>query len=289
MGGNCGCAVSDRQISPIVHGIWTYAANGIFNRVWHYLRDFRPRCELCLLAPISARTLLKRRHTQGGAPAIIPHMSYGMYISAEGADAQAQRLEVIANNMANVDTAGFKQDVPTFQARFAEAIQQGLAQAGEQVDQRRRRRREVHRHADRFRVRALQADWQRSGLRDQRATASSKSRARRQTNLTRAGDFMLDRTGKLVTKTDSRPVLDQGGNEIVLSTELPFSVSQDGFIAPRWQLRCARDVAAEFARRFGEGRQQHVSAAGSGRSGAAGERQFRQGYLEMSGANPVNR
>ena len=38
-------------------------------------------------------------------------MPYGMYISAEGASAQAQRLEVIANNLANADTAGFKQDV----------------------------------------------------------------------------------------------------------------------------------------------------------------------------------
>src|SRR5262245_61973353 len=54
-------------------------------------------------------------------------MPYGMYISAEGAAAQAQRLEVIANNMANANTAGFKQDVASFQARFAEAIQQGTA------------------------------------------------------------------------------------------------------------------------------------------------------------------
>src|SRR4051812_44117515 len=58
-------------------------------------------------------------------------MPYGMYISAEGAAAQAQRLEVIANNMANVDTVGFKQDVPTFQARFSEAIQRGQAQPGD--------------------------------------------------------------------------------------------------------------------------------------------------------------
>src|SRR3954465_9788196 len=51
-----------------------------------------------------------------------------MYMSAEGAGVQAQRLEVIANNLANADTVGFKQDVPTFQARFSQAIQQGLAQ-----------------------------------------------------------------------------------------------------------------------------------------------------------------
>ena len=55
-----------------------------------------------------------------------------MYISAEGASAQQRRLEVIANNMANSDTVGFKQDVPTFQARYAEAIQRGLASPGDQ-------------------------------------------------------------------------------------------------------------------------------------------------------------
>ena len=57
-------------------------------------------------------------------------MSYGLYISAEGAQVQAQRLEVIANNMANVETPGFKRDIPTFQARFAEAIQRGTSYPG---------------------------------------------------------------------------------------------------------------------------------------------------------------
>ena len=38
-------------------------------------------------------------------------MPYGLYISAEGAQAQAKRLEVIANNLANVDTVGFKRQL----------------------------------------------------------------------------------------------------------------------------------------------------------------------------------
>ncbi len=53
-------------------------------------------------------------------------MPYGLYISAEGAHAQSKRLEVIANNLANVDTVGFKHELATFQARYAEAIEQGL-------------------------------------------------------------------------------------------------------------------------------------------------------------------
>lgn len=54
-------------------------------------------------------------------------MPYGFYISAEGANAQSSRLEVIANNLANVDTVGFKRDLASFQARYAEAIDKGSA------------------------------------------------------------------------------------------------------------------------------------------------------------------
>ena len=39
-------------------------------------------------------------------------MSYGLYISAEGAMAQNLRLETIANNLANVDSAGFCHQLP---------------------------------------------------------------------------------------------------------------------------------------------------------------------------------
>ena len=57
-------------------------------------------------------------------------MSYGMYIAAEGASAQSRRLEVISNNMANVDTIGFKPEVTAFQARYSEAIQEGQVPPG---------------------------------------------------------------------------------------------------------------------------------------------------------------
>ena len=41
-----------------------------------------------------------------------------------------QRLEVIANNLANAETTGFKRDLGIVQSRYAEAIQQGLSSAG---------------------------------------------------------------------------------------------------------------------------------------------------------------
>ena len=52
-------------------------------------------------------------------------MPYGLYISAEGAQAQAHRIEIIANNLANVDTPGFKRDLAILQARPSEEFSQG--------------------------------------------------------------------------------------------------------------------------------------------------------------------
>ena len=52
-------------------------------------------------------------------------MPYGMYISAAGAHVQSERMRVLANNLANVDTAGFKRELAVFQARAAEAIERG--------------------------------------------------------------------------------------------------------------------------------------------------------------------
>jgi len=49
-----------------------------------------------------------------------------MYISAAGAQAQSKRIEVISNNLANVDTPGFKRSLAILQARSSEAIEQGL-------------------------------------------------------------------------------------------------------------------------------------------------------------------
>jgi flagellar basal-body rod protein FlgF/flagellar basal-body rod protein FlgG len=57
-------------------------------------------------------------------------MSYGMYLSAAGAEVQNQRLQIISNNLANVGTPGFKRELAMVQARHSEAIEQGLDRQG---------------------------------------------------------------------------------------------------------------------------------------------------------------
>lgn len=57
-------------------------------------------------------------------------MPYGLYLAADGANVQSKRLEMLANNLANVDTVGFKRELAMFQARASEAQAQGLDQRG---------------------------------------------------------------------------------------------------------------------------------------------------------------
>jgi flagellar basal body rod protein FlgG len=215
-------------------------------------------------------------------------MSYGMYISAEGANSQAQRLEVIANNMANVDTAGFKQDVPTFQARFAEAIQRGAAQSGSKssndvgggvkvIDT------QTDFSPGVFKPTGNDLDFAING----KGFFSVKS-ADGQTNYTRAGNFTLDRTGRLVTEDGTRPVLDQAGNEIVMATNQPFSVSPDGFIAQAGSLRALGISAPKSKGDLVKVGDNSFRSLGPVDPVPLAARQVRQGYLEMSGANSVN-
>lgn len=53
-------------------------------------------------------------------------MIYGLYLSATGVMASSYRQDVLANNLANSETVGFKKDLPLFQQRLTEAQQRRL-------------------------------------------------------------------------------------------------------------------------------------------------------------------
>jgi flagellar basal-body rod protein FlgF len=210
-----------------------------------------------------------------------------MYISAEGCTAQAKRLEVIANNMANVDTAGFKQDVPTFQARFAEAIQQGLAQP---------RDGSINNVGGGVKIIDVTTDYSEGELKrtgqdlDFAITGKGFFQVLGEDGkqyLTRAGNFMLDTEGVLVTQNGQRPVLDQSGRQIQMDPLAPWNFSQDAFITQ------GSDV---FALGLSEPDNiDHLTKVGDNLFDPLGnvkpveleKRNVRQGYLEISGANPI--
>ncbi len=157
-------------------------------------------------------------------------MSYGMYLSAEGAKVQSQRLEFIANNLANLDTPGFKRDVPTFQARFAEAIQQNQDYPGSKSQN------DV---GGGVKLIEVQTDFSGGTLRStgidtdfavngegffEVLTPSGEKL------LTRAGDFNIDAQGRLLTQTGRYQVLDDGGGPIQLDPEQPWELRPGGLI-----------------------------------------------------------
>src|SRR5262245_17456883 len=57
-------------------------------------------------------------------------MYYGLYTSAAGANAQNHKVEVLSNNLANVNTVGFKRELAILQARDAESIERGITSRG---------------------------------------------------------------------------------------------------------------------------------------------------------------
>src|SRR6478672_2921727 len=214
-------------------------------------------------------------------------MPYGMYISAEGAAAQAQRLEVIANNLANVDTPGFKQDVATFQARFAEAIQRGQARSGDQS---------INDIGGGVKIMDVATDYSEGTLKptgnDLDFAINGKGffhikGADGQQYLSRAGDFALDTQGKLVTQYGHLPVLDQQGGEIQLSLNQPWSVSTDGFISQAGSIHALGMSQPDSLSEMQKVGNNLFKPTGSVKPLELSERNVRQGYLEMSGSSPV--
>lgn len=213
-------------------------------------------------------------------------MPYGLYMSAEGAQAQARRLEVIANNLANVETAGFKRDVPSFQTRFAEAIQRGAAYPGSQTQ---------NDLGGGVKLESISTDYSAGSLRmtkmptDFAINGPGFFQVRDRggsTLLTRAGNFQLDNAGRLITQT-GLPVLDQSGSEITVDPTRPWEVFPGGRIV---QDGTEVDVGLSQPQSLGD-----LVKVGDSMFRSLGPiapvqtdvRDIRQGYLEESGVNPT--
>lgn len=215
-------------------------------------------------------------------------MPYGLYISAEGAAAQSRRLEVIANNMANTDTVGFKKDVPTFQARFAQAIQQGLASPGD---------RSINNLGGGVKMYDVSTDFSEGEFaatdRDLDVAISGNGFFHIQGEdgkpyLSRAGNFAIDAKSRLVTSDGNLPVLDQQFSEILIGDETPWYITPDGFIV---QDGAAKAIGLSSPKSLDD-----LQKVGNNLFRPLGkvepvpleERNVRQGFLELSSSNPIN-
>jgi flagellar basal body rod protein FlgG len=156
-------------------------------------------------------------------------MPYGLYLSADGATVQSKRLEVLANNLANVDTVGFKREMAVFKARESEALAQGLDTPGA---------RGINDISGGVRFFETLTDhsigpFDHTGNNTDLAIAGEgffQIERDGQKFLTRAGNFSFDNLGQLLTQQGDR-VLDSTGTPIVIDPEGgPVEIGSDGTV-----------------------------------------------------------
>jgi len=213
-------------------------------------------------------------------------MPYGLYISAEGAHAQSRRMDVIAHNMANVDTVGFKRELALFQARNAQAIDDGRTSAGSGgIDDVGGGVMLAETHTD-----FTPGPMKLTGSQTDMALAKDGFflvKNGEENYLTRAGNFRLTNRGELVTQ-QGHAVLTETGTPVQLPRpELPWTVSPTGEIRQSGEvqrLAVVRPQSMGDLVRVGENLFRPLADP---RPVEPAAREVASGYLEMSGVQPT--
>jgi flagellar basal-body rod protein FlgF len=212
-------------------------------------------------------------------------MPYGLYISAAGAHAQSERLQVLTNNLANVDTPGFKRELAVLQARHAEAIERGEDYAGS---------RSINDLGGGVRFAETVTDFSRGNL---RRTGTRTDMAidgdgfflvekDGEQLLTRAGNFQFSTDGRLLTQ-QGQAVLSTGGEPVRVDPRLPWRMNENGAIE---QAGARVFLALVQPRSLGD-----LAKAGENLFNPladvlpvpAGRRRILNGYLEQSTVKPA--
>lgn len=218
--------------------------------------------------------------------------SYGMYLSAAGADVQSQRIEIISNNLANVGTAGFKRELAMVQARDSEAIERGLAQAGSRSINDVGGGVLMHETVTEFGTGVLRE----TNLPTDVAIVDTPGKEPaffavengEQEFLTRAGNFQFAANGELQTQQGFR-VLAANGAPIVRDPGLPpfYEITDDGVVRQAnldiGLLRLVRPASKGDLVRKGENL---FSPLADVEEVPPAERHVESGTLEMSSVNP---
>jgi len=216
-------------------------------------------------------------------------MPYGLYLSAEGAHAQATRLEVIANNLANVDTVGFKRQLALFQARYAEETEQGLDYPGSGT---------INDVGGGVLVEETQTDFSPGPLKSTGLPTDMAIRGEGfflvqkdgEDFLTRAGNFSINARGELVTQygNEQYAVMTDAGSPVVIDPNNgPWELTPSGAIR---QAGTVQNLAIVMPASLGDlvRMGENVFRPLADPSPVAEEdRSVAGGYLEMSGARPT--
>jgi flagellar basal body rod protein FlgG len=156
-------------------------------------------------------------------------MLYGLYLSATGIMTSSHQQDVIANNLANSETSGFKRDIPVFRQRLTAAAEG--RKPGDWSDP------TLEGLGGGLFVEPSHVDFQQGGIEQTGSPLDVAIQGngffavddKGKTRLTRDGRFQLDRNGFL-TVTGGQRVLDKKLRPIILSPESPVNIDEFGGI-----------------------------------------------------------
>lgn len=212
-------------------------------------------------------------------------MPYGLYISAAGAHAQSQRVEVLSNNIANASTPGFKRELAVLQARHAEAIEQGEDYPGT---------RGINNVGGGVYMRETLTDFAQGVLKETHRPADLAIEGEgfflvekdNEQFVTRAGNFEVAPDGRLVGPGNST-LLAEDGRPILLDPSSPWHIDPSGVVI---QAGTATSMALVKPRSLGD-----LAKAGDNLFKPLANvqpldplaRKVRSGYLEHSSSHPI--
>ena len=213
-------------------------------------------------------------------------MYYGLYMSAAGAHAQNTKVEVISNNLANVNTVGFKRELALLHARESEAIERGTVGRGTGAIEDVGGGVRMNATFTDFSPGTMQLTHIPSDLAIDTPNTFFQVQRGNQKLLTRAGNFHVSNEGLLET-TQGDAVLDSDGDPIELDPALPLRFLAGGVVeqaGDRIELALVHAKNVSALQKVGEN---YFTAGGNADATPAEDRRVRSGYLEMSGVNPV--
>jgi len=162
-------------------------------------------------------------------------MIYGLYLSATGIMTNAYRQDVIANNLANADTTGFKRDIASFKQRLTE--QQEGRRTGGWSDP------DLEGLGGGTLVMPTRVDFEQGAIEQSGGPLDVAIEGGSffavdqggQTRLTRDGRFQVNRDGFLVLP-DGQKVLDDKLRPIALAADAPTTIDRSGQITQAGQV-----------------------------------------------------
>lgn len=214
-------------------------------------------------------------------------MYYGLYTAAAGANALSQKVEILSNNLANVDTVGFKRELALLEARESEVIERGQDMRGSKSRNDIGGGVDLVATATEFRLGTFKPSDSPSDMALEVPDLFFMVQRGDQQLLTRAGVFHTNNEGQLQTM-DGDAVLGSDGAPIQLDPRLPWELLGGG------RIRQAGDIREIGLRRPQDLRDlqkigQNMFQNKTDRWGIVNpeERRVRGGFTEVSGVNSL--